>query len=488
LEERFEIVVQVLRRTFGNCRSPLYTMTVDHMINNSIKINKTNTNNNNRAASKDVKATIALFDAPRKWRRLHYVVFLGIVLTFLHEIGQIMTTSKTMWEASAVVNKKLLTREKGDEVTIDENYSKILAELLPDLPAELHIENIQDHTRRNHFAHLASVHLSDTPSRAAGRWVKQPPSLATRASPELLQCLAEEKQGNCYTDDDKNETEDSLKYKASRIRLVVKDSLNNSAGILKGYDPYVWESHDEAYAVFPPGNGTSELRQALKGRRIIIVGDSLSRQWAQSLKCELKHVYGYDTVDVQYCKAHDMREFAGGKLKECLRRAKRATLRDYVVFNFGHHQDPGKPKIGPRWRQAYKALMLRVLPDLKTWLGHLPPSHVIFRTTSVRHFLAGKGDWNSTLAQAGGLEASMDAKWDHYGGQYISQPIQNLLGISMVGANSNFSIMDVSPLTLARADSTFDGTHFCMPGPIEEWTRMLFYRIVQSEKETTDKM
>jgi hypothetical protein len=97
--------------------------------------------------------------------------------------------------------------------------------------------------------------------------------------------------------------------------------------------------------------------------------------------------------------------------------------------------------------------------------------------------LADKGDWNSNSSQAGGLEASVDAKWDHYGGNHPVQPIQNLLGISMVGTNSNFRIMDVSPLTLARADSTFDGSHFCMPGPIEEWTRMLFYRIVQNEKK-----
>jgi hypothetical protein len=131
--------------------------------------------------------------------------------------------------------------------------------------------------------------------------------------------------------------------------------------------------------------------------------------------------------------------------------------------------------------------MARALRELKTRLGHLPPSHVMFRTTSVRHFLAGKGDWNSNSSQAGGLEANMNAKWDDYGGMNPDQPIQNLLGISMVGADSNFSIMDVSPLTLARADSTLDGSHF-MPGPMEEWTRMLFYRIVQNEKNTADQI
>jgi hypothetical protein len=363
---------------------------------------------------------------------------------------------------------------------------EILAELLPDLPAELRIENIQDLTRRKHFEHLASVHLSDTPTRTAGRWVKKPPSLAKGVSPELLRCLAQERQGNCYSDDDRDKSKDE----ASRVKLVAGGFINNSAGILKGYDPYEWESHDEAYAVFPPGNGTSELRQALEGRRIIIIGDSLNRQWKHSLGCHLKYVYGYNTV-VQFCKTVDFP--VGRLLQKCLRGA---TSRDYVVFNFGHHQypgklgvgDPGKLGVGDRWRQVYKALMLRVLSDLKTRLGHLPPSHVIFRTTSVSHFLAGKGDWDTNSSQAGGLEASRDAQWDQYGGNYPYLPIQNLLGISMVGANSNFSIMDVSPLTLARADFSFDGVHFCMPGPIEEWTRMLFHRIVQNEKNTTNKI
>jgi hypothetical protein len=433
-----------------------------------------NNSTNNGAASNHDNDTIKHFDAPR---RLH-LIFLGIILSVVCKVGQIgkiMTSSNTMWDsngaASAVV-KKLSIREEVD--------SKILAELLPDLPVELRIEHIHDHTRRNHFEHLASVHLSDTPARAAGRWVEKSPSLAKRAPPELLRCLARERQGICYNDD-KNKVEN--KHMTSRISKLVKGSLHNSRGILKGYDPYVWESDDEAYGVFPPRNGTSELRQALEGRTIIIVGDSLNRQWARALECELKHVYRYDTVDVRYCLTHDFPTPTA--LDKCFRHV---TSRDYVVFNFGHHQDPSKVGVGADWRQVYKALMARALHELKTRLGHLPPSHVMFRTTSVRHFLSRKGEWNTNSSQTGGFEANMDAKWDHYGGNNAVQPIQNLLGISMVGANSSFSIMDVSPLTLARADSTFDGSHFCMPGPIEEWTRMLLYRIVQNERNTTDQI
>jgi hypothetical protein len=98
------------------------------------------------------------------------------------------------------------------------------------------------------------------------------------------------------------------------------------------------------------------------------------------------------------------------------------------VFNFGHHLDPSKPKLDAGWRQAYEATMTRALHELKTRLGHLPPSHVISRTTSARYFLSGKGDWNTNSSQAGGLEANVDAKWEHYGGSTPSKFTRDLHG------------------------------------------------------------
>lgn len=438
-----------------------------------------NDSNSDVAANNHGYATNTHVDAAREWIRLHLVVewrkrhlvFLGIFVCVAYTAlaGESMTSSNTKWDSylgASVVAKKVENTKK--------NYTRILAELLPDLPVELRIEHIQDHTRRKHFEHLASVHLADTPTRSAGRWVKKNASLAKRSPPELLQCLSKERQGVCHNDG-KNTTADK-----SRINLLEKGAINNSPGILNGYDSYVWESNDEAYAVFPPGNGTSELRQALEGRNLIIVGDSLNRQWAQALRCDLQHMFGYKSVGVRYCWDRDFP--AGRKLNRCFGAVK---ARDYVVFNFGHHQHPTKPELRDSWMQVYQALMTRALHDLKTRLAHLPSSHIIFRTTSIRFFEAQKGDWNTNSSQAGGLDANMDAKWEHYGGDHRAQPIQNLLGISMVGANSSFSIMDTAPIVLARADSTSDATHFCMPGPIDEWTRMLFYRILQNERNTT---
>jgi hypothetical protein len=419
-------------------------------------------------------------------------VFLGIFLAVTTNLLR-MPSNSTMWNFTDIRNIETtvetnLTSTVSNELSTNndnkttetekkqkkKNYSKILAELLPELDLGIELENIQDKDRRKHFEHLVSVHLSDSPTRTAGRWVEKPPTLAKPASPELLKCLAKERQGICL--DAANLTsKDSLQK--SRIRLINRGSIYNHPEIMKGYDPYMWESDDEAYATIAPGNGTSELRQTLEGRKFFLIGDSLNRQWAQSMKCVLQSVYGIKNVDVRYCLARDFPR--GIPLAHCLGPAK---SRDYVIFNFGHHQDPSNPAYLDRWREGYKEVMERALHSLKINLGHLHPSHIIFRTTSVRHYWAGRGEWNTNSSQVGGLEANMDASWGHYGGNHPAQPIQNLLGLSMVAAQSNFSIMDVAPLTLARADSTFDGSHFCMPGPMEEWTRMLFYRILQNKK------
>jgi hypothetical protein len=161
----------------------------------------------------------------------------------------------------------------------------------------------------------------------------------------------------------------------------------------------MWESDDEAYATVAAGNGTSELSQALDGRTIFLIGVSLNRQWAKSIRCELDHVYGYKKVRVLYCLARDFPR--GIPLARCLGPVK---SRDYVVFNFGHHQDPSNPAYLDHWREGYNQTMERALSALKIKLGHLDPSHIIFRTTSVRHFWAGRGEWNTNSSQVGGHE------------------------------------------------------------------------------------
>ena len=46
-----------------------------------------------------------------------------------------------------------------------------------------------------------------------------------------------------------------------------------------------------------------------------------------------------------------------------------------------------------------------------------------------------------------------------------------------VPSGRRFCILDTSPMMLSRADATFDGTHFCLPGPMDFWSRMLYYQM-----------
>ncbi len=71
----------------------------------------------------------------------------------------------------------------------------------------------------------------------------------------------------------------------------------------------------------------------------------------------------------------------------------------------------------------------------------------------------------------------MKANWSDYGGNCPDQPVQNLMGIDMVSKHSKYQILDTSPLMLSRGDASSEGSHICVPGPIEFWSGMLYYRI-----------
>jgi hypothetical protein len=114
--------------------------------------------------------------------------------------------------------------------------------------------------------------------------------------------------------------------------------VENSPGFIDGYDPYTWESDDEAHAVLP-ADGYQALYKALKNRTNFVIGDSLSRQWSHSLSCELRHVHGIQDDIVRYCDSRNY--FATGEeLDDCL--GAPVTSRDYSIVNYGHHQDPRK--------------------------------------------------------------------------------------------------------------------------------------------------
>jgi hypothetical protein len=318
--------------------------------------------------------------------------------------------------------------------------------------------------------HLIDVHKSEYPSLVAGRWVYQP-SEARRYSAAHLMCLEAEGNGNCYN------TSSNRNSKGSRPRYdaLQKGFITNSPGILNASDPYVWVSEDPAYRV-TNASDKAFIRRLLQGHRLFLIGDSLTREWFITLRCEFQHALKLNEDDIQYMK------YYGGPFDEekFSKFLAKATDQDYLIFNVGHHTDPAKPGMENTWKQNYTYAMNQFLSRS---YAPIPDKHVFFRTTSVRHFDVDFGDWNMDRFKVGEIEPKMKAIWGDYGGNHPAQPVQNLMGIDMVSKHSNYQILDTSPLMLSRADASSDGSHFCLPGPMEFWSRMMYYRILQQQEE-----
>jgi hypothetical protein len=331
--------------------------------------------------------------------------------------------------------------------------------------------------------HLMCVHKARFPSLAAGQWIdtsspsgKMYPLLSSlgettsRYTEAHLECLAVEHQGNCYDPS-------VLAHKEGKINLRLNGmragTLQNSPGVLNASDHWVWVSEDPAYKTIDY-NDKDLIRDVVQNRNIYLIGDSLTRQWSHQMRCEFAHTLGLNEDAVHFFNG-GFGDGAPSQLDMWLM-LENATARDYLIFNFGHHVDPAKPGMEHTWRTRYVNTMEGFL---SLSFAPIPSNHVFFRTTSVRHFLAHQGDWDTNSSRFGALRPNMVAGWGDYGGNNPVQPLQNLIGISMVGNQSNYGILDTSPLVLSRADATYDGSHFCLPGPHEYWSRMLYYRILQ---------
>ena len=78
-----------------------------------------------------------------------------------------------------------------------------------------------------------------------------------------------------------------------------------------------------------------------------------------------------------------------------------------MVFNFGQWFDSNR--LGDDWPSEYKRILNKAL---QMDFGKIPDRHVFFRTTSVRHFLRGQGDWNTESSnKAGASGPDPRAQW-----------------------------------------------------------------------------
>lgn len=330
------------------------------------------------------------------------------------------------------------------------------------------------------FKLYTELHNSTSPSSSAGQWVRRP-DWTYVPSPNHLQCLDLERQGNCHDPNAWKMTTD--KAKMSRHIALVHNAVINSPGILNASDPFVWQSNLPEYNVIPWVR-RQEYRQRigaiLSNRTIYLVGDSLTRQWSQAIRCEIMHILGKseEVANKTISFLAMQKGFETGLLKRYGYPFKKASEKDYVVINFGHHLGH---KLGGDWPSKYHTILENVLA---VDFGKIPDHHIFFRTTSVRHYLKNQGDWDTNSSVAGSGKPIMNASWSLYGGNKPEQPMQNLIAFNVFldeSKNRTFQILDTSPMMLARADATFDGSHFCLPGPMDYWSRMLYFRIEKND-------
>jgi hypothetical protein len=317
---------------------------------------------------------------------------------------------------------------------------------------------------RDDVTQIIRVFGSDTPASAAGNWLKMAHDEADNVyDAEYLKCLGTERQGNCQG----------------------SDNFTRSRGVEAGGEAYRWQAKRSQWKVFWPQD-MQEIRTLFSDRRVFMFGDSLTRQWQKAMACELKHkVKLQNAADmVIFCNfvGKNKPQAATNTLKKCLK-THNVTKDDFVVINFGHHVFPGKPGINEQsWRMVYKRILEALIQTVKKDFSMLPHSHVIFRTSALRHFHNNKNaDWNDpgpSWTKCGRAKANMNARVVDFGGKNPGvMHSQNTEVLLPRLCSEDFGVLDVSAPTLAREDATLDCSHFCLPGPHSTWSRM-FYNIM----------
>ena len=248
--------------------------------------------------------------------------------------------------------------------------------------------------RRDDIRAAAAVHAEAAPSSRAGRWVRADASidwLTTGHSPQHLACLDTERQGNCYNDSANMQAADEAKR--SRHQFMSQGAtIRNSADVLAGRNEWAWRAADSTnrstralYTPLSMSRGELEIRLRAfldEGSRFHVIGDSMSRQFAKSLECTLRHKLGVDddAPVVVYRPTNRLK-----RLRHHLRAVRK---RDVVVLNIGLHVDPAKGKgfrhgDPPHWLRLY-ALALQHLFEALGEVGSSVTWHVRIASFSTR--------------------------------------------------------------------------------------------------------
>lgn len=299
-------------------------------------------------------------------------------------------------------------------------------------------------------------------------------------------CLRSERQGNCGSD--------NYEY----------------TGGLQHWVYFGGRAEERLY------NGTIvDLRRCLTPKRIVMVGDSLTRQQDRALRCLLPEV-GMDSAwvgsNLTYINCpyliqegknlSDILHWPMSQLCAPLETVLQHPINaiDVLQLNVGQWVDEAKlGMLGVKWADAFQAKIVQhTLARLHKLLSRRSsPTHVLFRTTASRFFRDGDFNtkprgWCGCKGLTGNpgrcrptIAAHPNALAIYADFNPISRvlPEMNQLLVQLFcAAKSNasrqvFEILNTAKLSLAREDASFDCSHFCLPGVPDAWNLMLLNRV-----------
>jgi len=332
-----------------------------------------------------------------------------------------------------------------------------------------------------------SFHAAATPVSRIGSWVLGDPArdwLTTNISEAHLACLNTERQGNCYNDTANLMAHDSARRSRYEVMKRNHSAIYNDMGILQGRNIWAWRVAEDMDALeremySPVAWLQTELVGAVaafvrSGHKFFIIGDSLSRQFARTMQCSLEFKLGVTKQAVVWIGLHYLTNQSDLVIRLLTRN--NVTSKDVVVVNIGHHIDPGNSEylragVPPHWETTTQVAW-RAIFHAFAW-ANLDPRRVFVRTTVPRFVRRdGGGDWDGGRVICGAKSPEPNARWSAFGGQYLSQPKQNEIHLNELN-RTPWQLLDVAPLTLARADATFDCLHMCLPGVMDTWVSLL---------------
>jgi hypothetical protein len=248
--------------------------------------------------------------------------------------------------------------------------------------------NTSKNSKLSGIEFMRHVHLSRYPVQEAGLWVKRPPhshSPYYHYSPEHMECLDNERQGNCHNET-ANYLSDDVEAKSSRPDLIRNhnSSIQNSVEILEGYDPYVWVSDRDEYRTTSTTTTLNYLdgddgdfddvpffrtRTLIENRTIYLVGDSVMRQWAAVLHCECIHVHNMTEqqaeTSIRFLRSTHTLDLQNDE--GTIEFFRHVRPQDYLIFNFGLHLS--KYLVGYEvvdWEENYRSVLRDAIVSMAT--------------------------------------------------------------------------------------------------------------------------